>query len=195
MSALHFLLRTPGKVRGAVHVNHGTGEFADRAQSLVERFCEENGVPLDIYHVDSGAAAPEKSLEEHWRDQRYLKLDEAFHNGARLPIVLAHTMDDCLEEYIMCTMVRGYSGTIPYKRGPCVRPFRLWKREEISDYATLNKVPSLEDPTNFDHARFMRAKIRKLVSPRIRYLNPGIYKIVERAIDLQDTRDGNRESS
>ncbi len=45
-------------------------------------------------------------------------------------------MDDSLEEYIMCTMVRGFSGTIPYAHGNfCIRPFRLWKRRDIEIYA------------------------------------------------------------
>ena len=192
LSALHWLSRTQGRVVKAVHVNHGSGAFANSAQDQTESACAALSIPLDVHHVDNPAPKEGESLENHWREERYRKLDEAFHLSGELPIVLAHTLDDCLEEYIMCTMVRGFSGTIPYKHGACIRPFRMWKRMDIEAYARAHNLSWVEDPANGDHSKFKRAKIRRLVVPRIRNLNPGVYSIVERIIQEQDVRDGNR---
>lgn len=189
MSVLHFLGRVEGRVAGVIHVNHASGEFAEDAEEMVTRICNENRIDLSVRRVRDHMGEGE-SREAFWREQRYRFFwDEyAIHN---LPIILAHNMDDCLEEYIICTMIRGYTGTIPYKHGCCVRPFRLWKRRDIETYAQRHQIPFLHDPSNDDDCRFLRAKIRRRVAPRIKNLNPGIYNIVEKVIREQDERDGN----
>jgi tRNA(Ile)-lysidine synthase len=188
MTALHWLNKVEGRVRGVIHVNHGTGHFADQAEKLVRDAAHSLKLPIFFFHLTRD---PEEgaSLESYWRDQRYRFFKEASTISGNFPVALGHNFDDCLEEYIMCTMVRGFSGTIPYAHDPCIRPFRLWKRSEIEEYAKKHSIPWMEDPSNLDHTRFMRAKIRKLVAPRVRYLNPGVYNIVEKVISVQDERD------
>lgn len=189
LAALHFLSRVEGRVERVIHVNHASGVFSQDAEELVAKLCEERQINLTIRRIEIHMGEGE-SRENFWRNQRYRFFwDEwAMHN---LPIVLAHNMDDCLEEYVICTMIRGYSGTIPYKHGCCIRPFRLWKRSDIEDYAKRNKIHWLHDPSNDDDCKFLRAKVRRRVAPRIRNLNPGIYNIVEKVIGEQDERDGN----
>lgn len=188
VAALHWLLQSPGKVAKAIHVNHLSGDFAKLSQEHVEKLCDDLGVELEIRTIDSVATEPGRSREEHWREQRYRKFWEASAMNENLPVVLAHTFDDCLEEYITCTMVRGYMGTIPYEHAPCVRPFRLWKRFDIEEYCKRHSLPWVNDPTNTDYSQYLRAKVRKLVVPRIKYLNPGVYNIVEKVIHEQDNR-------
>lgn len=188
VAALHWLLQCPGKVVKALHVNHLSGDFAKLSQEHVEQLCETLGVDLEIRTVDSGSAEPGRSQEEHWREQRYRKFEEASRMNEGLPVILAHTFDDCLEEYITCTMVRGYMGTIPYEHPPCIRPFRLWKRLDIEAYCQRHSLPWINDPSNTDYGKYLRAKVRKLVVPRIKYLNPGVYNIVEKIIHAQDNR-------
>lgn len=188
MVALHWLSQIKGRARGIVHVNHGTGKFADEAEALVRDKAQEVGLDLFLRRL-TRVPEPGKSLENHWREQRYRFFLETSATQSNLPVVVAHQLDDCLEEYIMCTMIRGYFGTIPYRHGPCVRPFRLWRREDILIYARQNDLLWVEDPSNLDHTKFTRAKIRWRVVPRIRKLNPGVYKIVEKAIREQDSRD------
>lgn len=192
MVALHWLNQVPGRVAGVVHINHSTGRFADQAEELVRKTTQDLKLSLYLFQL---RADPEegRSLEEHWRDQRYRHFKEASAVAKNLPIALGHNLDDCLEEYIMCTMVRGFSGTMPYAHDPCFRPFRLWKRRSIEDYARKNDVQWIDDPSNMDYTRFRRAAIRRLVVPRIRFLNSGVYTLVEKIIREQDERD-KRES-
>jgi tRNA(Ile)-lysidine synthase len=188
MSALHFLMQHPERVSHAIHIHHNTGAFADDAQRLVQGYCAKHGINLTIRRVVKEAEEG-ASKEEHWRDQRYRFFwdEHALHN---LPIVLAHNMDDCLENYIVSTMIDGHLGTIPYRHDPCIRPFRLWKRRDIREYAQRNHLPWIEDPSNREYTKYRRAKIRMHIIPRIKNLNPGIYKVVEKMIRVQDERDG-----
>ncbi len=191
--ALHFLNKIPGRVARVIHVNHASGAFAEEAEELVSKTCEKKKLDFTSRRIKEDRE-PGESRENHWREQRFrFFLDEfAVYD---LPIVLGHNLDDCLEEYIMATMVRGFSGTIPYKHGPCIRPFRMLKRLDIEAYS--RKHPELkwvEDPSNRDYTRFKRAFIRRLVVPRIRNLSPGVYNIVEKVIREQDLRDSEGSS-
>ncbi len=187
MVALHWLSQVKERVQGVVHMNHNTGIFAEHAQVLVEEISSQMGLPCHIRKLDR---TPEEghSPENWWREQRYRWFSEISATNENLPIVVAHNMDDCLEEYIMCTMVRGFQGTIPYAHGDCVRPFRLWKRRDIHDYAIKEGILWTEDPANRDTHKYKRAYIRHVMVPWTLELNPGIYKIVERVVREQDER-------
>jgi tRNA(Ile)-lysidine synthase len=188
ITALHWLSQVPNRVRGIVHINHASGTFADEAEKLVRRTSQGMGLESLFFRITHDPPEGD-SVEEFWRKQRYQFFKEASDVLGGLPIVLAHTLDDCLEEYIICTMVRGFSGTIPYQHGDCIRPFRLWRRTDIVDYANRHGLFWLDDPSNRDYVRFLRAKVRQTVVPRIRYLNPGVYNIVEKVIREQDIRN------
>lgn len=191
MGALHWLSQKPGRVQGVVHVNHGT-PHGEKAWDFVRDFAIDQGLRLFVRHLVRDPE-PGRSLEDWWREQRYRFFQEVSAVEDNLPIIVAHHMDDCLEEYILCTMVRGYQGTIPYRHGPCIRPFRLWKKSDIRSYAERNNVPFVEDPSNSD-VRHKRNFVRELLADRLKILNPGIYNIVEEAVTKQDARDAHRES-
>lgn len=183
MAALHFLSRPSnvesGRFQGVIHFNHNTGAFADNSQDLVVEYCVQNG--FTFYTNRLMCEKPkDKSPEEWWRDKRYEYFD-LIANLRDVDVVLAHHFDDCLEEYLACVLVRGFQGTIPYRRNRCVRPFRLWKKDDIREYAHKNKLNWNEDPTNND-VRYRRNKIRKELVPAVKSINPGIYNIVRKMV-------------
>lgn len=188
--ALHWLNQVRGRVRGVVHLHHNS-HCSDLLYSKVVDAITQLDLPL---HFRKLKRKPGKgdSEENWWREQRYRWFKEASAVNGNLPIVVAHQLDDCLEEYVMCTMVRGFSGTIPYAHGPCIRPFRLWKRLEIMQYAFERKLVWYNDAANFQE-RYKRVFIRKHLTARLLSLNPGIHKIVERIVREQDVRDGATE--
>lgn len=188
MAALHWLNTASNKdsFLGVIHVNHGTGEFADKAEDFVKGYVGGYlGIPTMVRRVTEPLPKG-VSKEAWWRDMRYERFKAVEPEDAS--IILAHNMDDCLEEYIMCTIVRGFQGTIPYKRGRCVRPFRTWKRVDIEEYVERNSIPFIEDPTNAD-STFKRNFIRHEIVPKILDLNPGVYNLVRDAIYEQDDFD------
>jgi tRNA(Ile)-lysidine synthase len=178
MSVLHWL-RKPSRngLIGVVHIDHQTSH-ATNARKFVEEFCRTEGITNCLTYEVDGIPPVGESKEAWWRDQRYNIFKQV---PGEEKIILGHNFDDCLEEYIMCTMVRGFSDTIGYSNGRCVRPFRLWKKKDIRAYADKNSVPYIEDPSNVD-TRFKRNFIRKYIVPNILTLNPGVYNIVEKLI-------------
>lgn len=171
MAALHFLHRGR-KVKAVLHVNHGTGRFADLAEQFVREIATRRyDLPVVVKKVSESPLSG--SLEEFWRDERYA----FFHSFDPMPVVVAHTLDDCVEEYIMNTMVRGRLGTIPYNNRNCIRPFRTWEKKDILKYCARNGIKYFDDPSN-SNTRFKRNLIRHKIAPEIRKLNPGITKIV-----------------
>lgn len=178
MSALHFLARRVDRV---LHVNHNTGIFADHSEVLVKKYCERNNFPLTVHTISSHP--PEgKSKEEWWREQRYNFFKQYDH-----PVVLAHQLDDCVEEYLMCVLVRGFSSTIPYSHANCIRPFRMWPKEEIIAYAEKNGIPYVQDPSNQD-VKYKRNYIRHKILPEVLNLNPGVANIVRRLMEKEVAR-------
>jgi len=166
---------------GVVHINHGT-DYANSAQNLVNSICKERyNIKVLNFYVD-GKPSKGSSAEDWWRKQRYSLFNKVSGNE---PIVLAHHMDDCLEEYLMCVLIRGHNGTIPYQNGRCIRPFRMWKKEHILKFAKNNDLLWIDDPSN-NNTKYKRNYIRKELVPQALKLNPGLYNLVERAIKRQD---------
>lgn len=174
---------------GVVYVNHGT-KYGERVEWLLNVFYEKKyKVPVLRFRVE-GEPPKGESKEKWWRDQRYSFFEQVPGDD---PIILAHHLDDCLEEMIMCNFVRGYNATIPYRNGRCIRPFRLWKKKDIRGYIArsneeLGPAPFFEDPSNKD-TNHKRNFIRHEIVPAMLKLNPGVYKIVERLIGETDERE------
>ena len=180
MAALHWL-NTPSnrsRFNGVIHINHGTGEYADSAFRLVLNYCLNNKITFKGRAIE-GSPPQGESKENWWRQQRY-NIFREFGDA----VIIAHHLDDCVEEYVMCTMVRGFSSTIPYQHGNCVRPFRLWRKKDIYDYADRHNVPWIEDPSNQDTG-YKRNLIRYELLPTAYKLNPGLHKIVARLIERE----------
>jgi len=188
MSALHWLMQVNNRVKGVVHFDHNTGEFSEKSKKLVEAFSMAKAIPFYV-KKNNGVLEEGQSLEDFWRQNRYNWFKEISSANGDIPVILAHTLDDCLEEYVMCSMVRGFYGTIPYAHGPCIRPFRMLEKGKIRDYAKKYNIPHVEDPTNEHDWKFKRAYIRKNIVPNLKTLNPGIYNMVKKAIKEQDNKN------
>lgn len=169
MAALHWL-NTGKKVHRVIHINHKT-PFSNKAENLVCDYCLDNGIPISIYQLHESPPVGVSS-EKFWRDFRY----EVFLEQD-LPVVTAHTLDDCVEELVFSTFVRGYVSVIPYRHSNVIRPFRLWSRRSIESYVKRNNIPYVEDPSNKD-LKYKRNYIRHEIVPRLIKLNPGLYKTV-----------------
>ena len=102
-----------------------------------------------------------------------------------MPIVLAHNLDDCVEQYVINTVVRpSKTVTIRYN-GPSntIRPFRTWKKSDIIDYAKRNNLTYIEDPSNSDDS-LTRNYVRHQIIPLILNVNPGLYTQVKEKVLL-----------
>ncbi len=181
MAAFHWLRRSD-KLAGVIHINHGTGAFANEAEDFVRSVCREYGMFLRWEKIE-GTPPIGESKEKWWRDQRYA----FFYQHAQLEdlkVVTAHNLNDCVEEYVINSIVRGRQGVIPYSHGPVIRPFRTWSRHLIEEYAKRNQLKWVNDPSNVDR-KYLRNMVRHEILPNLRKINLGLDSMVRRMIECE----------
>lgn len=183
MAALHWMKQGGRLPYAIIHVHHNTGDYANCAMEFVERTYTKYCFDLFVKNVVTTPPAGE-SKEAWWRTERYRLFQEVLEDtGKQYPIVLAHNLDDCVEQYVMKTCIKpGKTQIIPYN-GPAntIRPFRTWKKSEIIDYATRNNIEWIEDPSNKD-PKYLRNNIRINLIPLIAGMNPAIYNQVKKLV-------------
>lgn len=184
MCAMHWLSKGKRTPFAIIHINHNTGSHACEAADFVRNYAQDHKIDYHEYTV-KGSPPKGTSKEAWWREQRYSLFQSLIADTKmNIPIVLAHNLDDCVEQYILSTMIRIKENKIIPYFGPCgtIRPFRTWKKSEIRAYAKRNEVPHIEDPTN-DNTVFTRNYVRKNILPNIALLNPGIYRHVKTLLE------------
>ena len=165
----------------ALHVNYGLREDAELDQALVERLCEQLGVPLRVETVTLSKG----NTQEQARDARYA-LAEGLAEG---DYAAAHTATDQAETVLYRLAVspgsRALHGMAP-RRGRLVRPLLGVTRDEVRDYLRAQGLEWREDPSNADR-RFARARVRHDVLEALRELSPASERtIAETARQLRD---------
>lgn len=171
MSVLDFLRKNHDIT--VYHFNHGSTN-ADIFERFIRASCMKMQLPIKVGDIKN-PKPKEKSLEEHWRDERYKWLREQDET-----IVLGHHLDDCVESYIF-NMCNGKNYTIPYRHANCIRPFRLTSKTQLHHYALQNKIVWIEDPSNVNTV-YKRNFIRYEVMPSILKVNPGLHKVISKRI-------------
>lgn len=173
----------------AAHFEHGLrGEESLRDMRFVEDYCRENGIPClaERGEVRRFAETERLGLEEAARRLRYDFLERAAETLGCERIATAHTADDNAET-LMLNLVRG-SGTrglagIPPRRGKIVRPLLETSRAEIEAFLGEKGVPHVEDASNADLS-FSRNRLRRLVLPLLREMNPALNETLGRTAAL-----------
>ena len=174
MAALSFILNNPTNKVEVIFFNHNT-PTSNKAEAFLRHFCEKTGLTLHIGHLDV-EKPPGCSTEDFWREQRY----KYFSNFKDKPIITAHHLDDVVEFYVFSS-INGQVKITPYERENVIRPFLLTKKEELVDWCKRKKVPWIEDETNKDN-NHPRNRIRNVILPEIKKINPGIQKVVAKKI-------------
>ncbi len=159
----------------AAHLNHCIrGEEADRDELFVKKECEKLGVKLfcERLPIPQIAQNSGKSLELAAREERY----KFFSRIAKGVVATAHTASDNAETMVMNmargTALKGLCG-IPKIRGNVIRPLIFCTRAEIEDYCRQNGISFCTDSTNSD-VYYSRNRIRKLIIPQLKELNPNL---------------------
>ena len=160
----------------AAYFNHGT-PFGEECKHFVKDFCEERDIPF-VLGINFFECPPEKSMEEHWRDERY-KFFRTFH----MPVVTGHNLDDVIEWFLFSSL-HGHGRTIPYKNQNVIRPFISTPKRSLEDWCERKDVPFMVDPGNTDR-KFMRSIIRNDIMPHARKVNQGIEKTFKKMVERE----------
>ena len=156
----HFDLRT-------VHVNHGLSTNADTWAKFCQDYCRGLNVTLRVCRVNVEKQG--KGLEAAARAARY----QAFSDGLRKIIVLAHHRNDQIETF-MLSAVRGGGlrgmAAMPVWRDlneeiQIWRPLLAFSRQELAEYAQQWGLSFVEDESNEDSG-YLRNWMRNQALPQ-----------------------------
>ncbi|MCD6550897.1 MAG: tRNA lysidine(34) synthetase TilS [Thermotoga sp.] len=172
----------------AAHLDHRIRDSSERDRKFVEDICHRWNVSVETAVVDVPALwkGSGKTLEEVAREVRYDFLEKAAEKVGATKIALAHHKNDLLET-VLHRLIRGTGplgiACIPVRRGRFIRPFLVFKRIEIEEYARKQKIPFVVDETNYD-IRYTRNFIRHKVVPLLKKLNPNVEDAVYRLVSI-----------
>ncbi len=170
MALLHAMVRwAPARIATVATFDHGTGEYAREAASLVVATARRWGVPV----VRQRAVKP-ATTEAGWREARWGFLHRVA-TAHRARVATAHSADDQLETIVQRLLrgagARGLAALAA--PGPIVRPWLDVSRAALRAYTTAHDVPSLEDPANQDR-RHQRVRLRLDLLPALEAASPGV---------------------
>ena len=160
----------------ACYFDHGT-DFGKKCKRFVKNFCDSKDIPL-VVGVNYSPRPPKKSLEEHWRDERY-----KFLHSFDMPVVTGHNLDDVIEWFLFSS-IHGNGKVIPYNNKNVIRPFISTSKRSLEDWCSYREVPYLTDPANSDRM-FMRSIIRHDIMPHARLVNPGVEKTFRKLVEKE----------
>ncbi|MDR0917235.1 MAG: tRNA lysidine(34) synthetase TilS [Oscillospiraceae bacterium] len=177
LRALVLLAPEYGYALTAAHFDHRLrGEESDRDREFVRDMCARFGIELAIGYGDTRDYAKQNSIgiEEAARDLRYAFFRETAQSLGDAVIATAHNADDNAETMLLNLArgagARGLAG-IPPVNGALIRPMLCVSRTEIEDFLDAEELAHIEDSSNADTA-FARNKLRQLVIPVLREINP-----------------------
>ncbi len=166
------------------------GQDSDDDETFVKNLAEKYNVDffVKICKANDFAKKNKISVEMAARDLRYQWFNELAENHGFTKIATAHHLDDNVETILLNlsrkTGIRGLTG-IKIINGKIIRPLLFATKDEILDYVKQNNLEFRTDKTNFQ-TDFQRNKVRHLIIPRFREINPAFEKnVAETAKNLE----------
>lgn len=169
----------------AAHLNHGTRPSSDSDEKFCKQLCKKLDVTFESKKVKLKGV---KNFEDTARTARYEFFDEIKRKYKADFIATAHHLNDSIET-VLLNLTRGCSlqGLTGIKdrddhltrpsgtANHIIRPLANLKKAEILAYLKKHRIKFVVDPTNAENT-FARNKVRNLVLPVLKKINPGMEK-------------------
>ena len=157
------------------HINHNYHSDAKKMENLVNDQCDQMNNDLIIENIFLKGVS--SNIESNFRKMRYSKLEEIRKEIKADFILTAHHADDQVETILMKILnssgLDGLQGLRKVNQN-IIRPMHNISKSEISDYASLNNVKYINDPTNSDDM-FTRNFLRMNVIPELQKIKNDIH--------------------
>lgn len=153
-------------LNSAIYFDHGLHKDSERWGDFCERECTRRGVPLTRIklHIDGSGNLEAKAREARYRYMGKMAMDV---------VCTAHHMDDAVETVLLALLRGGnltaLAGLAEFREVGRVmvwRPFIRITRQQIQNYADINGLEYVEDPSNLD-CRIRRNALRHKIIPLI----------------------------
>lgn len=182
---LHQLIHTyPPEQLRAIHINHGLYPEADDWQAHCERTCAIHGISI-VCHQLTQRPKPGDSIEAWARTARYAIFEQ--HLKENEILMTAQHADDQAET-VLLQLLRGSGpkglSAMPkqksFGKGLLIRPFLHLSKQDIIDYATLNQLTWVTDPSN-KQTQFDRNFLRENILPSLKNRWPSVSDTLSRS--------------
>jgi tRNA(Ile)-lysidine synthase len=172
---------------GIAHCNFCLrGNESDMDEDFVKQYAEQNNFSFYVKRFDTEKYAASKNISTQMaaRELRYEWFENIRQQHGYNFIATAHNLNDNIETLLFNlargTGVKGLTGIQP-TAGYVVRQLLFALRTEIESFAAENNIAFREDKSNAE-TKYTRNKIRHLVLPLLREINPSIEKTIEETI-------------
>ncbi len=173
---------------GVAHCNFQLrGDESDKDQQLVKEMAQQLNMPFFVSSFETKVYARQHklSIQMAARHLRYEWLEKVRSENHFDIIATAHHLDDSIEtlflNLIRGTGVNGLKG-IPVKSGSLIRPLLFATRMEIGSFVVDKNIGYREDASNAED-KYQRNKIRHLVVPVLKEMNPAFDKVMRQFFD------------
>lgn len=163
------------------------GQESKGDQAFIEKYSEENNIPLFITQFDTKAFAEDfkLSIQVAARELRYKWFYELLESNHYDYVLTAHHADDNIETFLINLSrgsgLEGFTG-IPIQNDKTVRPLLNFGREEILNYARQHAIKWREDSSNASD-KYLRNKIRQEIVPVLKSLNPNLLPSFQNTVE------------
>jgi tRNA(Ile)-lysidine synthase len=186
------------QLKFAISLAHCNFNLRGEESDIDEVFVKGLGNKLQLktftvsFQTEDYASKNKVSTQVAARELRYDWFETLINEHAFDYVLTAHHADDNLETFLINlsrgTGLEGLTG-IPEINKTIVRPLLIFSREEIEQYATLNKIDWREDKSN-ESTKYLRNKIRHQIVPILKEINPNLLDSFQHTIDnLQGSQD------
>ncbi len=152
------------------------GQEGERDRDFVKEYCFNNNIECKVYEEQIKPFCKENgyTIEQGARIRRREIFKEIVLSNQAQRVVTAHQKDDQIESILMHIFrgsgIKGLCG-MQEDDGIILRPMLNVTSEEIKSYLEENKVPYVQDSTNFE-LEYSRNKIRNVVLKEIEEVYP-----------------------
>lgn len=179
------------------HVNfHLRPLECDKDEALVTQWAENHGKKLFIAHFDTNHYASEHhvSIEMAARELRYSWFEKIMDDNNIDDLSIAHNLDDRTETFFLNVLrgtgMKGLVGireerSLPQRGKKIIRPLLSFTRKQISDHIAMNKISYHDDMSNFE-TKFYRNKLRNIIFPEFKKINPSFKRTLEKSMGYFD---------
>ena len=172
----------------AIHINHNLHESSKEWIDFAKDACKKYKLPLIIESINPKQEG--FGLEAEAREQRYKKFKEIILDNECL--LTAHHLDDQIETMLFRIFrgtgldgLRSIRKKAKFGKGLLFRPLINIPREAIEQYAKLNDIKWIEDPSN-KNIDFDRNYLRNNIVPSIKKRWPNAQKTITRLSSLAE---------
>jgi tRNA(Ile)-lysidine synthase len=164
---------------GIAHCNFSLrGEESDKDEEFVQKYAVEHKIQFFTKRFDTKSFAEQSglSIQMAARELRYNWFEEIRRENQFDFISIAHNLNDSTETFLI-NLIRGTGisglGGIKSVQNKIIRPLLFASRQDIVQYSIEHKISFREDRSNAE-TKYTRNKIRHLVLPLLKEINPSV---------------------